>query len=141
MALYLDTEFNGFKGNLISLGIYNTNGEHWYNELDYKLINKPIILWVIQNVIPKLEGTPIDFIKFQMQLCEYLNKHENEIIYADWAEDFQHLLDHIYANYGIKYLKKLKLELITTEDKFISKIPHHALYDAEVLYKNHTMVK
>jgi hypothetical protein len=136
MALYLDTEFNGYKGELISVGIWNpVTKRHFYEERNINWIYKDLTEFVTKYVRPKLSDIPNEFL--QNDLVTYLTKHEGETIYADWPEDFIHLLYMCCGNMGIKYISQLKMELITTPDNYISKKPHHALWDAEALYINH----
>jgi hypothetical protein len=133
--LYLDVEFNGTLGGLISLALYNPTGQGWYEVYDdTSMIYQE---WVRINVIPKLNKKPIGVIDFAQSLREYLTLYNNYTIYADWPEDFIHLLKMCFGPMGLKYTEKLHMEMITTPDTHISKIPHNALADAEALYLNH----
>lgn len=140
MPLYLDTEFNGYKGELISIGIWNpVHMTHFYAERNLGHIRAPLTPFILSRVIPKFDAKyKTEEIAMRESLVMYLNSFAyTETIYADWAEDFIHLLGFICGPNGLKYLPRLKMELITTPDNFISKKPHHALWDAEALYVNH----
>lgn len=59
MPLYLDTEFNGHGGELISMALASTGGTHFYVELPLPQNVQP---WIAENVVPKLmtDPTPIE---------------------------------------------------------------------------------
>ena len=53
MSLYLDTEFNGFGGELVSMGIATgASGNHFYEVLPHPDKWHP---WVAENVVPILD--------------------------------------------------------------------------------------
>lgn len=141
MPLYLDTEFNGFNGfngDMISLAIYNPdNSEDHFYEVCFSIEEFKWHPWVLQHVVPVIHKDRINSILFRYSLIAYLDKYKDQIIYADWAEDFIHLLKWIYGRDGQKLTQTLKMELITTPDTHKSKIPHNALEDAKALCLNH----
>lgn len=55
MKIYLDTEFNGLGGELISLALVSEDGREWYESLPL-----PPLLdeWVGANVVPLLGDKP-----------------------------------------------------------------------------------
>jgi len=140
MALYLDTEFNGFGGELISIALHNTEGPGYYEVVEEKLAYPK--QWVIENVMPVLNKPPRSKHYIKWTVRNYLIEHALQtIIYADWAEDFKHLLDQTFENEGKKYIGMLTMRLITVPDIHVSKIPHNALEDAKALYLNHMEMK
>jgi len=141
MPLYLDCEFNGYRGKLISLALYNPNGDHFYEVADYKFYWEPIEPWVIANVLPKLNKEPLDEPYFGLKLREYLLKYPYDTIYSDWPEDFSLLLQLLCGPRGLKYVHTLKFELITVEEKAENLNKHNALNDALTLYLDHTWPK
>ena len=84
MKLFLDCEFNGFGGELISLALIDENNQYFYEVLEYQ---NPIP-WVIEHVIPILNQAPISLERFQKQLQNFLNQYDAIEIIADWPEDF-----------------------------------------------------
>ncbi|MEP3278344.1 MAG: hypothetical protein ABJN26_00170 [Stappiaceae bacterium] len=77
--LYLDTEFNGFGGELISIAL--VNGESaFYEVLEIDGQYEP---WVAENVIPILEKEPISKEVLRYWLFKFLGEFDNPTIYAD----------------------------------------------------------
>lgn len=129
--LYLDTEFNGFGGELISLALVSSvNGEEFYGVLP---LPKKIHPWVKKNVIPYLEQAPETRGAFETRLIAYLRRHEHEDIIADWPEDFVHLLKCLCAPFGFRVDIDPTLVLITTDGKVNPVTPPNALSDARAL--------
>lgn len=152
IELYLDCEFNGTHGFLISLALYNPkgNGYDFYEveEWESMFVNEErggLKQWVKENVIPKLIKKSIYRMELQAKLLTYFsnfNENDEIIIYADWPEDFVHLLKLLVTvnpntHVPSKCLPKLTMKLITTPDTHISNMPHNALEDAKALYLNH----
>ena len=83
MALYLDTEFNGFKGELISLALFNVDGNHFYEVLELPA-DYCVHPWVKANVVPVLNKKWCTSMFLRHSLINYLNNqnHDN-LIYAD----------------------------------------------------------
>lgn len=143
-CLYLDCEFNGNRGEFISIALVNP---HDIDDYFYKvgpwaaLAIKP---WVVQNVIPFLAEYSYTITNIQTQLAEFINEHDGYIIYADWPEDFIHMLSLLYkidypSEVPSKLIRAVKMVMITTPDTFKSEVPHNALEDARALYRNHRL--
>jgi hypothetical protein len=128
--LFLDTEFNGFGGQLISIGICSDLSNH---EL-YLVRDLPsnIHPWVKEHVVPWILAPSIADDEFRMRLYYYLKKHENETIVADWPEDLSHLLQCLCQPNGVSYNLQLDLRLIQSGE-LKSMIPHNAISDARAL--------
>lgn len=106
MDYYLDTEFNGFGGNLISLGIVREDGECLYliNENYKKLV---FIDWVEDNVIPILKAVPIGVIpeilsttQFSYVLESFLKGDDDIAIHVDWPDDIRYLMSLVITGPG-----------------------------------------
>lgn len=81
MTLYLDTEFNGHGGDLISLALVSDKGGEFYGVLpEPRTWNE----WCFENVFPKLDREPEPKDEFRMRLSMFLEKHSGEEIIADW---------------------------------------------------------
>lgn len=129
--LFLDTEFNGFGGQLISIALVSDQTK---DEL-YVVRDLPsnIHPWVKEHVVPYLLQSPSPDFILRDKLVNYLNKHSGEVIVADWPEDFIHLLALLCEPNGIKYnTGELKLQLIHDCDPQ-PLIPHNAVSDARAL--------
>ncbi len=141
---YLDTEFNGFCGRLISMAIvsedlssefYEVLDETTYCNYDAGLYIDP---WVLKNVIPNLNKESISVKEFQDKLQIFLiqNSENNKIrIIADWPEDLTHFCKMLITAPG-RRLEIPDLELIFDSSiEYTSKIPHNALEDARAIAK------
>jgi hypothetical protein len=101
MKLFLDCEFNGFGGELISMALVDENERYFYEVLP--CINPTS--WVLNNVIPILNKQAIDLKKFQNTLFNFLNHYETIHIVADWPEDFSLFLRSLILKQGICILQ------------------------------------
>ena len=133
MTLYLDCEFNGFHGELISLALASTTGKHWYNARE---LPKSIDPWVKEHVVPFIFRQPVDDHFFKQSLWEYLRTHQDEDIIADWPEDFGHLMHWLVEPNGIMPNLELHMNLIRSGE-LKPDIPHNALSDAIALMQWH----
>src|SRR4051812_1974108 len=88
MRYFLDTEFNGFGGALISMALVPEDPDRasFYEAL----ICEDPIPWVVEHVLPVLAATPIDARNFSARLQEYLSNDPWPVLIADWPEDIAH---------------------------------------------------
>lgn len=107
MQYYLDTEHNGYKGVLISLGIIREDGYPLY------LINQDFFLndsltdpWVTEHVVPLIFNTElsfklIPFKDFSTHLYDYFANDDKEIVInVDWPSDIDYLNQCIITGPG-----------------------------------------
>lgn len=133
MPLFLDCEFNGHKGRLISMALVSTDGPEFYAVLPLPTVVHP---WVQEHVVPYLVKEPEDEAIFRARLAMFLQRHQPGPIYADWPEDFTHLLDAICEPNGVRLNVELDLRLINSGD-LKPEVPHNALSDARALMAWH----
>ena len=143
MNLYLDTEFDGHCGPLISLALAGDDGKHWYGIFDAYCGNE----WVAEHVAPRLyDMKPTiqgDGAVLRFSLKEFLLAHSGATIWADWPTDFEHLM-HLMTglSYGESFMIPCTLKLINTpagEPK--PDHPHNALSDAIALRDWHSSTR
>ncbi len=135
MKLYLDTEFNGFGGNLISMAIVSPTGEQFYEVLP---LPEPIHPWVYTNVVPHLNKTPVNPSRFKIILWDFLLKFREPLIICDWHEDAVQFCKMLSGpDYASSFSYPCKIELLTGNTYSDSKIPHNALSDAVALMEWH----
>ena len=135
LNLYLDTEFDGHGGTLISLAIAANDGTQWYGIFDAACHDE----WVAENVAPKLYAMKPtisgDHALLRFSLGEYLKAREGCAIWADWPADFEHLMHAMCgSHYGESFMIPCTMQLIVTpvgEPK--PETPHNALSDAIAL--------
>ena len=132
MKLYLDTEFNGHGGELVSLALAAEKGDHFYQELF--IPNRIWHPWVHENVVPYLDSiNSLSYEEFRKSLREYLRDRSRElIIYADWPADFEHLIQLMVGpTFDTSWMFPCTMKLVRV-NTFPEK-PHHALSDAIAL--------
>lgn len=155
MRLFLDTEFNGHSGELISLAMVtedctldNYRGESLY------LINsdfKDPVPWVEANVMPiLLDGlcapflTPLD--SFHTYICDFLDvtPYRPHTIISDWPTDIAYLCQHLVDNTGAQSrLAPHTSFRVMRIDAYPNDIPgciqHNAWWDAFALKEKFTL--
>lgn len=143
MKIYIDTEFNGFNGDLISMALVTESGEEWYEVLYIPslLIVDP---WVAKNVLPKIgDKEPLPIEMFVKSLCAFLSKYDDITVIGDWPADFEHLSNIISLqgklnNFTIPF--ECTMMLIKGSPDIKSENPHNALSDAIALKNWHLSI-
>ncbi len=131
--LFLDCEFNGHGGELISIGIAGTE---CFNDF-YEVVSIPTYphVWVRDNVLPFLMKAPIGYNETRSRLIQFLNNLPGETICADWPADFTHFLAMLHRPNDPAYAwgtHELTLKLLRRGE--YSFVPvHNAHEDAKLL--------
>ena len=141
LRYFLDTEYNGWGGALLSLALVPEHGEELYLTLDWDGVLEP---WVEQNVLPYLDTVPDSHISPRLSLSDaarvvahYLAGDPEPVIVADWPEDIAQLNSLLVTGPGVMAevppltFKFMPLSGFSTAAN--SKVPHNALYDARAL--------
>lgn len=132
MKLFVDCEFNGFGGDLISMALVSEDGREWYEILPLPDVLDP---WVAENVIPVLgDGDTCPEEWFREGLHHFLRQFDNPVIVADWYTDLVHFFS---AFEGIDHSESIafdcRAELITNLPGYEPETPHNALSDARAI--------
>jgi len=130
MRFFLDTEFNGFGGKLMSMALVpeDNSKPEFYKELE---MNDQLHPWVRDNVVPHLFQPPVSRQQFQNSLAQYLWEcREDIIIIADWPDDIRYFCESLITGPGmmIKFVNNIKFEL-DFGIEYDSDVPHNALFD------------
>lgn len=136
MRIYIDTEFNGLGGSLISLALVSENGDEWYEVLPLFDRHMPINPWVKEHVMPLLNKEPVDLNYFISSLGDFLGKFADIEIIGDWPADFEHLsavLSHYGARRDFTMPFEYRMTFIKGSPDIKPEIPHNALSDARAL--------
>jgi hypothetical protein len=142
MRYFLDTEFNGFGGELISLALVPELGDQEF----YALLTLPDELhpWVDRHVVPYLRSVPPSALGETMTrleaaeaLCVYLKGDLDPVIVADWPDDIAYFCSLLITGPGdMVPIGSLKFEFVSSpgfSTAAISRVPHNALHDARAL--------
>ena len=142
MRYFLDTEFNGFGGALISLALVPEFGDQ---EL-YAVVQleEPPHGWVERNVMPYLgcvppgiDAKPVSRAEAASEIARYLAADGEPVIVADWPDDIAYFCHLLVTKAGdMAPVGSLRFEFVSSpgfSTAAISKVPHNALHDARAL--------
>ncbi len=135
MRYFLDAEFNGFGGDLISLALVPEDAgvPPFYEAIECP---EPTP-WVADHVLPVLKTKLITRAELADRFAEYLGDDEDPLLVADWPEDIAHAARLLITGPGrMKPVRSICFQLVdpvivgvagTNED------PHNAYHDAMAL--------
>lgn len=127
----LDCEFNGYKGELISMALVVNDFTHFYEVLECP---NPVP-WVAENVMPILGKEPISLNRFRSKLEKFINQYDSLVIIADWPDDIKYFCDVIITGPGDAIATPEQLSFVLKRVDTVSKQPHNALADATAIMK------
>lgn len=141
MRYYLDTEFNGFGGALLSLALVPDDGEEFYVTIEH---GETLHAWVERHVVPFLDMVPVSLKAPRQSLhvaatlvSSYLAMDPEPEIVADWPEDIAQFCTLLMTGPGkmvpvppIRF-RLFPLQGFSTAAN--SAVPHNALHDARSL--------
>jgi hypothetical protein len=138
---FLDTEYNGWGGGLLSLALVPEDGEELYLTLDW---NGVLEGWVERNVVPYIDTVPETLVSPRISrddaaraIAHYLGGDPEPVILADWPEDIAHFNALLVTGPGLMAeVPRLRFEFVPLggfSTAANSKVPHNALHDARAL--------
>ena len=141
MRYFLDTEYNGWGGALLSLALVPDHGEELYLTLDWDVALEQ---WVERNVVPYLDMVPENLVSPRLSradaaraIAHYLAGDDNPLILADWPEDIALFNSLLLTGPGtmveVPPLTFQFVPLAGFSTAANSKVPHNALHDARAL--------
>lgn len=138
MRFYLDCEFDGWMGALISMALVSEDGDEFYWCVDDAAawIKQD---WVKQNVLPILDcegataGLSREIERFIAQAAEHTNAH----IVVDWPDDVAYFCRAMILGPGARINTPPLTFEVTRIDAYPTELPgaiqHNALWDARAL--------
>lgn len=141
MRYFLDTEYNGIGGALISLALVPDDGEELYLVLKTE---EPIVPWVERHVIPYLDMVPTQLDWGRLSRADaadaierYLRHDDEPLIVADWPEDVAQFCNLMVTGPGdmidVRNTTFRLVPLSNFSTARNSEVPHNALHDARAL--------
>ncbi len=142
MRYFLDTEYDGWGGKLISLALVPEQGsEELYIILHHEDASDP---WVERNVLPFLDHVPdhlhshrLTRIEGAAELVRFFQLDDHAIIAADWPEDIAQFAMLLVTGPGrMAAVPSIAFELLVLpgfSTAANSAVPHNALHDARAL--------
>ena len=132
MRLFLDTEFNGFGGELISVALMPEDGPSFYEVCTLPVRLDP---WVREHVVPLLGKESMSYDALRLNFHFYIREYIDPEVICDWHADAGHFCDLLAGNdYGSSLDFACRLRIVKTPNGVpVSSMPHNALADAEAL--------
>ncbi|AFU86549.1 Rnase H [Caulobacter phage CcrRogue] len=141
MRYFLDTEFNAFGGDLISLALVREDGAYIY--LIYPKLDE-YDPWVAENVLPKLRPTGIACTEVDQQqgavhIAEFLKGDPSPMIVTDWPDDIRYFCAAIITGPGQMApipglaFQMIRIDAYPTKLAGATEMQHNALWDARAL--------
>jgi hypothetical protein len=138
---FLDTEYNGIGGALLSLALVPEDGDELYLTLN---VSDPLVEWVDRHVAPYLDHVPDRLSCPRLSrkdaahaLERYLHGDEEPLIVADWPEDVAQFCNLMITGPGdmvdVRHLTFRLVPLSNFSTAENSRVPHNALHDARAL--------
>ena len=127
MKLWIDTEFNEFQGDFISIALIDELGREFYESVGCKNPSP----WVAANVMPIIGINNITLKQLQIKLQDWLSVYENIDVIADWPEDIKHFCALLIVGPGIRINTPMLNMQVKRELAGVSQLPHNALADAK----------
>jgi hypothetical protein len=137
MNIFIDCEFNGFGGDLISMALVAEDGREFYEVLNLEK-DRDYELWVFDHVVPFLNKDPISKDAFQAKLWAFINRYKEINLIADWPDDIKYFCMSLIVSPGvcINTPPKLTMEINRELSSKTSAILHNALEDAKAIQQN-----
>jgi hypothetical protein len=141
MRYFLDTEYNGIGGALLSLALVPDDGEELY--LTFKS-SGPLLDWVERHVVPYLDSVSprlscprLSREDAASALEHYLGHDDEPLIFADWPEDIAQFCNLMVTGPGdmidARHVTFRLAPMSNFSTAANSKVPHNALHDARAL--------
>ncbi len=141
MRYFLDTEYNGVGGALLSLALVPDCGDELYLTLQ---TSDPLLEWVERHVVPYLDSVSeqlscprLTRADAARALERYLVHDEEPVIVADWPEDIAQLCNLMITGPGdmieIRHVTFHLAPMSNFSTAANSRVPHNALHDARAL--------
>lgn len=133
MRLFIDGEWNSYRGDLISLALVAEDGREFYEVLGCATPEP----WVAENVIPVLGKDAIKRSEFNVKLDDFLRGCGAFTVIADWPEDIEHFCRALVVGPGERIgPDSWNMQVIRLPSNVAqSSIPHNALEDARAIAK------
>ena len=131
MNIYIDCEFNGFGGQLISMALVAEDGEEFY---EVAPLLEEVDPWVAEHVIPILNKDAVSPHNFKQKLYRFINQYNEIHVIADWPDDIRYFCEELIVGPGLMKHTPAKMTMEIIRDiNSMSKLPHNALEDARAI--------
>lgn len=138
--IFIDCEFNGFGGALLSMALVDENDNEFYEVLLHHHIKYDP--WVEENVVPILHKKPITATEYQQKLQKFLNEYDEIHVIADWPDDIKYFCMSLITGPGLcMKIPNIRMSFDRTLSAASSEIPHNALADAKAIKDSYYRIR
>lgn len=130
--LFIDCEFDGWGGRLISMALYEGLGRPQF----YEAVHGPYPRdpWVANNVIPVLDIRPLYYADFQSELNAFLEQYSAVHVVSDFPDDLKYFCEALITGPGLALQPcEMTFEIDWRRNSRASRTPHNALADAKAI--------
>ncbi len=135
MRYFLDAEFNGFGGELVSIALVPEDAA--VPPFYQAVICAQPTPWVSANILPVLDTAPVSRGEVADRFAAYLTDDEYPVLVADWPEDIAHAARLLVTGPGrMKPIRSIRFDLVDAEligPGQPAEVPHNARHDAIAL--------
>ena len=133
MEVFIDCEWNGYRGALITMALVAMDGREMYVGMP---ITDSLDPWVREHVVPHI-GDPQPMagrLDLASRIAAFLAPYEAVHLIADWPEDIERFCRALITGPGMRVdTPPLTMEVRRDLDAVASAVPHNALEDARAL--------
>jgi len=135
MRYFIDAEFNGFGGELISLAAVpeDDSAAPFYEAVECPEPSS----WVKEHVVPVLQTKPLTRAEVAALFADFLAGDAAPVLVADWPEDIAHAAALLTNGKGGRLVDADVAFRLLGWSEFsadrLSTVPHNAYYDALAL--------
>lgn len=139
---FLDTEFNEFGGELLSLALVRDDGDALYLIYPEPRTWRP---WVYENVFPIMNSVPAGYNSHRVTQAEgakliadfFAARGGVPYIITDWPDDVRYLCEAIITGPGqMAAISRLQFDIVRVDaypTRLANAVQHNALWDALAL--------
>jgi hypothetical protein len=137
---FLDCEFNGYRGELISLALVADDGRELY--IATPRVSGRADIWVYNNVFPVLfsDGARPETVRldsFGLRVAEFMQGDPLPTVIADWPDDIRYFCECLITGPGqMVDIPGMTFELFRVDaypTDLEGAVQHNALWDARAL--------
>lgn len=135
MRYFIDAEFNGFGGELISIAAVpeEDSAPPFYEAVHCPSPSE----WARARILPVMQTAPQPRAEIARLFSDYLSGDAMPLIVADWPEDIAHAAALLTDGKGGRLaLIEVRFQLLSPSEfspAKLSRVPHNAYYDALAL--------
>ncbi|AFU87948.1 Rnase H [Caulobacter phage CcrColossus] len=147
MRYFLDTEFNGFGGCILSLALVAQNGASLYLVWPTNDMPEDPDPWVLQNVIPLMDKVPDNVRTIEVRrgtddaarhIAEFLRGDPAPEIVTDWPDDIRYFCETVITGPGqMIAIPRLAFQMLRVDaypTTLAGAVQHNAFWDAWALH-------